>query len=278
MDNVYHSRDSDLLIDLLRRSPVLEVLEEEPLDRRELQERVDISRATSHRYTRLLGDLGVIEKSDDEFRLTESGILLTDALIRFKREALSALALAPVLEAVQNAPVDLDIEALAEATVTSAERGDPYSPVARFIALVRETETLQGFDMDGIAPLYLEEIQRQIVDGMETEDLVLPEAVKDSLDNYPEKCMEACASGNLTIHLHDGLPFGLAVFDDRVGIGVCEPNGRQLRVFVDTDSPEVREWAQAVYEAYKTEAILMEEYSHECFRQTMDQAELQLTS
>lgn len=154
--------------------------------------------------------------------------------------------------------------------MTSAERGDPYSPVARFVALVQETETLRGLDVDAIAPLYMDEIQRRIVDGMNTEDITHPGAVKDSLDGYPDKCMEACASGYLTVRLHDDLPFGLAIFDDRVGIGVCERDTRNLRVFVDTDSSAVREWAEAVYEVYESEAILLEEYTQQGFREALE--------
>lgn len=262
--------DLDLLIDLLRRSPLLEELRGESLDRAGLQDRLNVSKSTSHRHTRLLDELGVIEKTDGEFRLTESGAILTDAMVRFKREASSSLQLAPVLEAIQNAPVDIDSDAFAGATVTSAEQGDPYSPVARFVALVRETETLRGFDMDAIAPLYMDEIQQRIVDGMETEDIGRPEVTKNALEGYPEKCVDACASGHLTVQLHDDLPFALALFDHRVGVGVCERDSRQLRVFVDTDSPEVREWAEAVYETYESQAIPLEEFTQQCFQETME--------
>lgn len=271
------SEETDRLIDLLRRSPMLEELQQEPLDRGALQERLGVSRATCHRHTRTLGEFGVIERVDGRFQLTDAGRLLTDALASFKRDARSALQLAPVLDAVKDAPVEIDPEAFADAIVTSAERGDPYSPVARFVALVQETETLFGFDVDGVAPLYMEEIKDRIVSGMETVDLVLPEVAKNTLDEYPEKCMEACLSGHLTIQLHDGLPFALAVFDERVGIGVCEPDSRRLRVFVDTKSPEVREWAESVYEVYESEAFLLEEFTHRGFQEAMDRGGLELT-
>lgn len=262
--------DLDLLIDLLRRSPLLEELQWESLDRAGVQDRLNVSKSTSHRHTRLLDELGVIEKTDGKFRLTESGRLLTDAVVRFKREASSSLQLAPVLEAIQNAPRDIDSDAFAGATVTSAEQGDPYSPMARFVALVQETETLRGVDMDAIAPLYMDEIQQRIVNGMETEDISQPEVTKNALEGYPEKCIDACASGNLTVQLHDDLPFALAVFDHRVGIGVCKRDTRQLRVFVDTDSPAVREWAEAVYQTYESEAILLDEYTQQCFQETRE--------
>lgn len=262
--------DLDLLVDLIRRSPLLEELRKDTFDRGELQDRLDVSRSTSHRHTRLLGELGVVEKTNGEFRLTESGKLLTDAIVRFKREASSALQLAPVLEAVQDAPVEIDTEAFAGATVTSAERGDPHRPLARFVTLVQETDTLRGIDIDAIAPLYMDEIQGHIVDGMETEVIALAEVTEEILAEYPEKCFDACASGYLTVQLHDNLPFGLVIFDHRVGIGVYERGTRNLRVFVDTDSPEVCEWAETVYESYESEASLLDEYTQRGYREAME--------
>lgn len=261
---------TDMLIDLLRRAPLLQELQNESLDRRDLQDRLNISRATSYRHCRLLEDLGVIEKSNGEYRLTDSGILLTDTLIRFEREATTALELNPILEAVRDVPVDIELEVFTDAVVTSAEHGDPYGPVARFVSLIEETEALRGFDMDVIVPLYIDEIQQRIVDGMETEAIAVTEVTRNILESYPEKCFNACASGNLTVKLHDDLPFGLVIFDHRVGIGVYEPGTRVLRTFADTDSPEVREWAEAVYELYDAEAVLMEEFTSQGFAQAMD--------
>lgn len=270
MTTTPRAEDPDLLIDLIRRSALLEALHEEPLDRRELQKRLNVSRATSHRHTRLLEDLGAIERPDDAFRLTRSGQLLADALVRFKREARTALDLAPVLEAVQNVPFEVDVDGFADARVTSAEQGDPYSPVARFVELARETRTLRGLDIALVAPLYMDEIQGRIVDGMVTEDVERPEVVENVLGDYPEKCMEACASGHLTVQLHDDLPFGLVLFDDRVGIGVPGRNARKLQTFVDTDSPAVREWAETVYEAYRSEAIELEEVTWQGYREAVE--------
>lgn len=265
-----NARSTDVLIDLLRRASLLEELQDESLDRPELQDRLNISRATCYRYCRVLEDLEIIEKSNDGYLLTASGMLLTDALIRFEREAVTALELGPVLEAVRDVPVDIDLAVFSDAVVTSAEHGDSYGPVVRFLSLVEGTESLRGFDMDIIAPLYLDEIQHRIVNGMETEEIAVTEVTRNILDSYPEKCFSACASGNLTVKLHDDLPFGLAIFDHRVGIGVCEPGTRVLRTFADTDSPEVREWAEAVYELYDAEATLMEEFTSQGFARAMD--------
>ncbi len=270
MANTGHEDQLDVLIDLLRRSPLLEELQGAEYDRREIEDRLGVSRATSHRHTKLLDELGVIERVDGRFRLTESGALLAEACVRFKREASTALQLAPVLEALADAPVPIDNEAFADATVTNAEHGDPHAPLVRFIALVRETETLHALDLDIVAPARLDEIQGRIVGGMETELIGLPEVAREIIEGYPEKCIEACESGHLTVKLVDEIPFALTVFDHRVGIGVCEPDTRILRLFVDTDADEVREWAWAVYEAYEGEAIEMEGFGPEGLRRVME--------
>ena len=48
--------DLDSYLELIRRVPMLEALWDGPLDRRALEDRLDISRATSHRFTRWLGN------------------------------------------------------------------------------------------------------------------------------------------------------------------------------------------------------------------------------
>lgn len=271
MNTTENRRPPEYLIDLVRRAPLLKELQEGAYDRRELQDRLKISRATSHRHTRLLGELGLIEKVSGKFRLTESGKLLANALVRFERDAQVALQLAPLLEAIQPTLEQLDVEAFADATVTNADRGDPYKPMARFIALVQETETLRGFDMDLIAPFYIAEIHQRIVGGLETEEIALPDVVEDTIEHYPDTCAAACASGNLTVWLHDDLPFGLAIFDECVGIGVFDEDSRTVRQFVDTPSAAVHKWANAVYKSYKEEAVYLDEYTHRGFRRVIEQ-------
>lgn len=261
--------DLGVLIDIIRRSHLLEELQRAEADRREIQDRLGVSRATSHRHTKLLEGLGVIEKEAGQFRLTEDGTLLAESSARFKREAMTALEVAPVLQTVKNAPVPIDNTVFVDGTVTSTEHGDPHEPLARFLALVRETETLHALDLDIIAPARLDEIQGRIVAGMETELIGLPEVARDIIEGYPEKCIEACESGHLTVKLVDELPFALTIFDNRVGIGVSEPGTRILRVFVDNDSPPLRRWAWEVYKMYNARATEMEGFGPEGLRRAM---------
>lgn len=258
--------ERDALFELVQRAPALEALAEGPLDRADLEERLDVSRATSHRITRSLADRGLIERVDGAFRLTALGEATRAAVDRFGTEVTVALRLAPVIEAVSDV-APLPLSAFADAKETRADRGDPHAPVVRFLDLVRETGTLRGFDTWSIAPTYMEDVQERILAGMRTELVDPLDVVVDVMESYPEKCVEVCVSGNLDIWLHDALPFGLAIFDDRIGVAVADPGSGALRSFVDTDDPAARDWAETTFEAFRGEAVYLEEFTKRGLRQ-----------
>lgn len=245
---------------------MLEALRDGPLDRAELEDLLDISRATSHRFTRWLGDRGLIERRDSEFYLTELGYTVTAAVVGFKSEVTTAFYLAPMMEALSERDLRPPLIAFADATITRPD-GDPYAPMTRYVSLIRDTTTLRGVNTWAIAPTYMGEIQERILAGMETELIDPLSVVEEIMDNYPERCVEVCVSGYLTIHLHESLPFGLAIFDDRVGIAVHDSETEALRAFIDTDSPQVRAWADAVYETYKAESTLLENFTKKGLRE-----------
>ena len=261
--------DPDGYIELLRRVPMLEALRDGPLDRRTLEDRLDISRATSHRFTRWLGDRGLIERRDGEFRLTDLGRAVTETTAGFKADVGTAFLLAPAVAASDGTAPPIPIAAFADAVVTTPDRGDPYAPMLHYASLVRETTSLRGFDTWTIAPTYMDEIQERILDGMRTELVDPVSVVEDVMDRYPERCVEVCVSGNLTIRLHESLPFGLALFDDRIGLAVRDPDTGALRAFVETDSPEACEWAEAAYGAYRAESVVLETFTKRGLREAL---------
>lgn len=267
--NTVPPSDPDGFLELLRRVPMLEALADGALDRRELEDQLGISRATSHRFTRWLGDRGLIERFDGEFFPTELGKAITESTTEFKTEVTTAFQLAPVLEAMDGTGSPVPLPAFDDATVTSPVHGDPHGPMMRYVSLVEGTSTLRGFDTWTIAPTYMDVIQDRILDGMETVLIDPVSVVEDIMDRYPERCVEVCVSGNFTVRLHDSLPFGLAIFDDRIGIAVCDPETSALDAFVDTDSPDARAWAENVYESYKSESVLLENFTKKGLREAM---------
>lgn len=246
--------DTDALVAIVKRASALAGLASGPMDRRDLEAHLGVSRPTVHRLLRALGEEGLIERVDGEVVLTGLGEAVAAEVATFDRNVRVARRLAPVLDTFRDLPVDFDAGAFADAVVTSAEPSDPFRPVNRFMSLLRDTETVRGIDPASINPLHVDELNDAIVDGMET-DAIYPPAVADGLlGNFPERARKAFESGNLTIRTHEETPFGLTICDDRVGIGIYDDDTGLLTCYVDTDAPDARTWAIDVYESYLAEA------------------------
>ena len=246
--------DTPALITLVRRAPALAALREQPLDRRDLEECLDVSKPTVHRLARTLGEMGLIERTNGIFALTGLGEAVADVVAEFTRSVETAYRLTPLLETIQDRYSDFDVAAFEDAIVTTAEPSNPYRPVQRYCSLIKETRTLRGFDTTMFSPQHVDTVHSRVCDGMEME-FVYPPAIAAHLSSiYPERMAEMIQSGRLDFRVHADIPYGLVLFDGRVGIGsYCQTTGA-LRAFIDTDVPDACEWAETIYDAYWTEA------------------------
>lgn len=253
--------DTDRFIELVRRAPVLEALREEgAMDRRELEQHLDVSKSTVHRFTRSLRENGLIERSGGAFVLTPVGEVSAEEVAAFKASIETTWELAPVLRVARAHGVDIDVAVFTDTTVTTAEPGNPYRPVNRFMSLVTETDTLHGLDPASINPLHIDDIYERIINGMET-DVVFPSSVIENLlTSNPERAEQAFESGNLTLRVHDDLPFGLTLCDDRIGVGIYDDDTGLLRTYADTAAPAAHEWAETVYTKYRNTATELSEH------------------
>lgn len=246
--------DTAALITLVRRASAFAALREQPLDRRDLEKCLDVSKPTVHRLTRTLGEKDLVERSNGVFALTGLGEAVADVTAEFIQSVETAYRLAPLMEAFQHQSPAFDITGFADATMTTAGPGDPYRPMRRYYSLIEETETLRGFDTTTLSPEYIDAVHQQIRDGMETELIYPPAVVTHLLSARPERTAELVESDHLVLRVYADLPYGLAIFDERVAIAsYCEMTGA-LRAFTDTNSPAAREWAEEVYESYWDEA------------------------
>ncbi|WP_254547426.1 helix-turn-helix transcriptional regulator [Halomarina pelagica] len=250
--------DTERLCEYVRHGPLLEALFDGPLDRRDIEECLGVSRATSHRFTRWLETEGLATKVDGQFALTGQGAVIAEEILRFELHVAAAQRLAPLLSSICDHHREFVIEPFADATVTTADPADPYRPVRRFVSLVEESTTLRGFNTTAMAPLTMQSFYERLFGEMETEIVYLPSAVDGLLASYPEQAERVLETGRLTLFTREALPYGLAIFDDRVGIGGYDEDTGLLRVFVDTDAERAREWAERVYELFKEDSDPLE--------------------
>ncbi|MFP4074197.1 MAG: helix-turn-helix transcriptional regulator [Actinomycetota bacterium] len=260
----------DLLVEVTKLAPGIQALSNRPLDRRDLEERIDVSKTTGYRITRSLEEHGLVERVGRSYELTCSGTEVLQATSRFEGTVRLAFRLGPALAPLQASDASVDIEAFADATVTSVY-GYVHGPVNRFLALLDETTTLRGLAVSRVAPFYLGEIQERLAEGLVFEQILRPEFVARQLAEFPDRAIEVCDSDNVTVFVHDDLWFSLVLFDDRIGIGVSDAESGTLEALVDTGSASARDWAEAVYESYRSQAVRLPRFDPISLQEALDE-------
>ncbi|EJN58897.1 helix-turn-helix transcriptional regulator [Halogranum rubrum] len=243
--------DTDDLVDVVRHRSILELLFDGPRDRRDIEDALDISRATSHRFTRWLEEHELAERVGGQFVLTGKGEVVAESVLRFERDLVTADRLSPLLDAICESHQEFVVEPFAGATVTVPTPTDPYGPMSRFLSLLRDSETFRGFNTTHMVPPSLATVSDPVLDGRDVELIYLPAVVEKLRADDPSRFDAALEAGSLTLRTRDALPYGLAIFDDRVGIGGYDEETGMMRVFVDTDTTLAREWAERVYDTYR---------------------------
>lgn len=246
--------DTNQLVDIIRHAPILQSILREPRDRREMEDDLDVSRPTSHRFVRWLDEHGYAEKHDGRYRLTGPGEAVAEETLRFEANVRTTHRLAPLLSRICDDHEEFVVEPFVDATVTEATPADPLRPIRRFADLVDHSERIRGFNATHIAPLSYESLHERLVEEKEVEFIHLHDAAETLLESYPDIARQAMARGDLALRTRDALPYGLVLFDDRVALaGFDEVNGA-MAVLVDTDSPIAREWGEQVYTAVRADS------------------------
>lgn len=241
-------------IELLRHSPGLQAISRRPLDRRELEDRLGVSNTTGYRITHSLEDRELIEKTKGRYAITTAGEEILEAVSEFETNIQIAVRLDPVLTVLRESGPPVDLDAFADATITTGS-GYTFSPQNRYLDLLDETETLRCFMFDSMVPSYLGDVHQRIDDALEVEVIKRPETAAEMLAEFPDLVIEVCNNDNVSLYLHDYLWYSLAIFDERIGIGALDTDTGTCHTLVDTDKPVARRWAEAVYESYKEEAV-----------------------
>lgn len=242
----------------VKRAGALTTLRAGPMTRMELVTALDVSRTTIHRTVQSLDAHGLLVQEDGKLALSVLGATVADEVATYKRRINAANHLQPFLDTIDELPAGLDVELFADARLTEMSRTNPYAPIGRFMTLLRDSDSVSGFDTTTVAPVFIEEIRDQILGGMETDIIYLPAIVDELTTAYPDATVAAMDSGQLTLWTHEGLPFGLAIFDDCIGLGGYDPDSGLLRAFVDTDNPDARRWAQDLFDSYRETADRVE--------------------
>lgn len=245
--------NEEFVLEPVKRAAVFEALIGDQRTRSELEDRLDVSPATLHRIVTFLTEEDLAVETGDGLELTSVGRLVAEEVTGYVDRMTTARKLAPLFNTTDLAalPTEPDLELFRDARVALPKPGQPQRPAQRVVDLIEDAERVRGLG-PVVLPIYVEAFHREIVDGMATELVIDPNVAGGLEESYADQFAEALATGNLDMWLHEGLPFGLVLTPETVGlIGYDEDD--VLRIFVESDDDRLRAWAEEIFESYRDE-------------------------
>lgn len=235
------------------RAPALIALTVRPRSRSELWEMTGVSESTIRRTLSEFESRDWVTRDGYRYEATQLGAFVASAMAELIDRMESERKLRDVWRLLPDEETGFTIGMCSDGTVTVADPEDPSGPVTRFCSLIEATgrARLTGLDVAMLEPCKTELCER-IVDGTETELIAPPRVASYIRSNCPALFSEALASGNLAVRLHDALPpFGVGIFDERIAIIGYDREGVSVRVLVETDDSDAREWAESTFTSHR---------------------------
>lgn len=250
--------DADLVTVVERRLDVLDALDQ-PREKRDLLDDVDVSRSTMDRAIRELESLGLVDRNDG-YHLTVTGRLVFELFeglfsdlddVGAARELLGHLP--------RDAPMSPAM--LRGARVEVAESPSPTSVLEHVLELFREAERMRAFSVAISRPDYADDIRDILLsDELPVECIYTPDIVEFGRENR-ENFEEFVAEAPVDPYVHPDLPYALRLADLPDGKAVAitiydevwTPRGVLLN---DTDA--AYDWAADLFERRREAADPLE--------------------
>lgn len=237
--------ERSLLETLARRTELVERIREGIGDKRDLTDRLDVSRTTVDRAIRELESEDLVERTEEGYALTLVGEL---AYAEFRRlmDRFETLDRARELLVLLPREFEIDPAVLEGAEIVPAERPMPHEPLERLEELIREHERVSCYSSVAF-PSTISVVHRQITETETEVELLLDGTLVDWLEaNYDEGFRDALAAENATIRrlpADRGLEVVLALFDERV-VWIGLHHDGDVRGSITAESTRAVEWAR----------------------------------
>lgn len=250
--------DIGFLVSSSHRVGVLDALVKVPCDRDELRTATGASSPTMGRVLTDLQDRHWIKREGKTYLLTELGEFVAAQFEDFRDAMAYQRRLREIWPWLPHEIDGFSIELFTDVVVSQPGPGYPYKPVERLTELITATRTMRGFGMALLKSGNLEPFFDHVRDGLTCEYIYPPNVFEQLLSWDRETVVETATRTNYTVLLHDDLPLddrcGICLFDDRVSICCYDTETGTLQSLIDTESDEMRTWAESYYERYRDEA------------------------
>jgi predicted transcriptional regulator len=160
-----------------------------------------------------------------------------------------------IIEWLPTDELTFDLRALQGATITVPSQTHPGAPVSRVIDLIEDAEQVKILS-HAFNDRTLEAVTDWVAAGGSFEGVFSAAAIRPVADDaaLAGVLRELVDSETATLRIYDGpVPLAVTLTDSVVSLLIRDDNGR-LQAALDTDTPEVTDWAAAVYSRYWEES------------------------
>lgn len=230
-----------------QREEVLRKVGTEGLGKRDLVERLSVSRSTVDRGIRELESAGLLTRSADGYRRTLFGELLLAEYDCFMSTTDVLLASHELLADLPP-EFDLDPALLKDARIVTATQYAPHQPISEFCSVLTEARWVQTV-FPAVFPQVLNLWSALGDEEMIRADIVLTEPVVGELVSaHSATLQELLAEPQLSLHQVDTEPnYGLVVAEAEstatAGLVVMDERGG-ARAFIETDAESAVSWVR----------------------------------
>lgn len=238
------------------RLPALAALTERPRSRPELCELTGVSSSTIRRTLAEFENRRWIRKDGYQYVATRLGETIATGMETLIDRVETERTVRDNWHWLPEGIRDASIETWTALTFTVAEPDAPYRPVDRFQSLLEQTSTVRFLRPEvALMEPSFDHLCRRVDEGVDVTLIDRPNCHAYFASTYPERCSKLLSQDNFTVLEDDELPeYGTGLLDDRVVVTSYDRGSGTVRAMVDTDAPEIREWADAVYDRYVSTA------------------------
>lgn len=239
------------------RVQILKLLETSgEISRSEAANEIDASERTIMRAFNNFAERGWVDKAGRSYQLTPVGELVVGEFLELVDSFEEIDELSTFLRWFPPSEATFDTERLRDGTVVTYSESEPYAPARAQSQLLERTARyraiLPSVDIEGT-----EIANERMAAGALEAELVVPPRIKETMgnDEFGPLMREFIDNGQLTLLVSESIPeFHLGIADEEiVQIGVEDDDGLP-RALVETNDEAIREWAEACYQQYRSQA------------------------